>query len=194
MKNTSRPDAPNPGAWSNAGWIAAALVMLLTAPAAAQESHEAEGEHAHRHELAFFAGGTYEEDDKESFLTLGAEYEFRVHPRLGIGLGVEYLFDVDALLLVFPFTWRLAGELALVGAPGVEIEPRHSATHGGATSAGESGQGGDDSHYLTRIGLQYAIRLGDRYSVVPFVAVDFVDRGPRISKAVVYGGKFAMGF
>jgi len=176
-------------------WACVALfyVAAADAPPHAQE-HEAGDDHAHRHEVAFLVGATYEADKEKNFATLGGEYEFKVHPRLGVGVGLEYLFDVDAAVLVFPFTFHVGRGFMLVAAPGVEMEPRHEPDpHAGQAASGH-GDGGDERDYLTRIGAQYKVEVGGRYSVVPFVAVDFVNRSDQTTKALVYGGKFAVGF
>jgi len=172
------------------GTVTLFLLVATVGPSWAQEGHG----HEHRHEVAFFAGATYEADREKNFATLGGEYEFKIHPRLGVGAGLEYVADIDAALLVFPFTFHLGGGFSLVAAPGLEIEPRHESDSHGARSSSESETGGDETDFLTRLGAQYAVGIGGRYAVVPHVAIDFVDRGDRISRAWVYGAKFAIGF
>jgi hypothetical protein len=182
-------------------WLLCLLLLALPArEVAGAQSHDEEepshGEaHEHRHEATFVLGGTYESTEEASFFTLGDDYEFRVHPRLGIGGTVEYLTGLDAVVLVIPVTVHLYRGLAVYGGPGWELEPRRSGeeeSHGENHTAGEGG--GNETFFLARIGIQYGFEFGSRYSILPTVAFDFIDKEEEVGKAVVYAVKFAIAF
>ncbi len=65
------------------------IFLLLPSSGLAQRHHHEE--HEHRNELALFVGATYDADEKESFFTIGGDYEFRFHPRVGISAELEYV-------------------------------------------------------------------------------------------------------
>ena len=168
------------------------LVVLLfaSAPAFAQRHHH-EG-HTSRHEVAFFLGGTTETEGKSaSFFTIGAEYEFRLLPRLGISAEVEYVNGADTGVFAFPAIFHVYRGLMVLAGPGWETSPRGNE------------RPGDHSSFLVRTGVQYSFHLGGRFAVIPAVDFDFVKESSSASHQseagkwetlFVYGVKFAFSF
>jgi hypothetical protein len=166
---------------------ALSFVLLLAAatPLSAQ-SHEEDDEP--RHEIAFVLGGSYLDRSRENFLTLGGEYELRFHHRLGIGAALEYATSADAAIVSFPLVVHVSSGLALLAGGGFELTPRQSNTGG----HDEHGEGESGTHFLLRLGAQYAFPLNDRWRLTPFAAFDLVDEPEHIGKVVVYGVKLAL--
>ena len=171
-------------------------LLLLAAPALAQR-HDHE-EHTSRHEVAFFLGGTME-PEHESLFTIGAEYEFRFLPRLGISAEVELIPGADTELFAFPAIVHDYRGLMVLAGPGWENAPRRRANIG------------DENRFLIRTGVLYSFHLGGRFAVIPAIAFDFVREGSSrielphqldVAEAhegtwqtvFVYGVKFAWGF
>ncbi len=142
-------------------------LLLLAAPALAQRHDHAE--HTSRHEAAFFLGGTTEteEDERESLFTIGAEYEFRVLPRLGISAEVELIRGADTELFAFPAVVHVYRGLMVLAGPGWENAPRRRANLG------------TENRFLIRTGVQYSFHLGGRFAVIPAVDFDFVKGSSR---------------
>ncbi|TDI37629.1 MAG: hypothetical protein E2P02_22395 [Acidobacteria bacterium] len=168
------------------------LVVLLFASAPAFAQRHLHEEHTSHHEVALFLGGTTETEGKSaSFLTLGAEYEFRFLPRLGISVEVEYVNGADTGVFAFPAVFHVYRGLMVLAGPGWETAPRGNE------------QRGDHSSFLIRTGVQYSFHLGGRFAVIPAVDFDFVKESSSASHQpeagkwetlFVYGVKFAFSF
>jgi hypothetical protein len=116
----------------------------------AQEPEGEERERGHAkhggervNEIAVVVGGTYVEEEAETFFTVGVEYERLFPNRLGVAGVAEYVPDIEALVLIAPMTYRPVGPLRLVTGPGVAIEPRSR----------------DEERFLWRFGVGYSSRL-----------------------------------
>lgn len=170
------------------------LIAILFASAPALAQRHAHDEHTSRHEVAFFLGGTTEtESEHSSFFTIGAEYEFRFLPRLGISAEIEYVNGADTGVFAFPAVFHVYRGLMVLAGPGWETSPRRN-------------QPGDHSSFLIRAGVLYSFHLGGRFAVIPSVAFDFVkESSPGIEHLhqpeegewetlFVFGVKFAFGF
>ena len=169
------------------------LVVLLFASAPALAQRHLHEEHTSRHEVALFLGGTTEAESEEleSFFTLGAEYEFRFLPRLGISAEVEYVKGADTAVFAFPAIFHVYRGLMVLAGPGWETSPRGNE------------QRGDHTSFLIRSGVQYSFHLGGRFAVIPAVDLDFVKESSSASHQpeagkwetlFVYGVKFAFSF
>ena len=178
------------------------LVLLVTLSFAngtrAQEHGGSNEEHFHRNEIAFVIANTYEAAEDENFFTLGAEYARLFTERFGVAGELEALPDPNAWIFVVPFLYKVAGELEVFAGAGLEHLSRRSG------SGGEEGEGGEhdehaeesgaDNLFLFRVGAGYHIPLGERFVMVPHVAVDFVKEEHEVAKALVYGVKVGFGF
>ena len=148
---------------------------------ATHEVHAAHGDELHhRNSMGFFIGGTYESEEKDTFFTLGAEYERILDPRFAVIVGIEYISEVDAWVLVAPFVYRHKSGFRLFSGPGLELKSRRS-EHGqepGGESMTMSREGEpaaqDESLFLWRFGVGYYFEVGERYSITPAVDLDYV--------------------
>ena len=127
-------------------------------------------------EVAIVIVGTYESESEESFFTLGAEYEYRFIPKLGVSAAVEWVFESDGREFVFvvPVVYHVTGGLRLLAGPGFEHE--------------------DDTSFLFRVGVNYAFEFGGRYAVIPALEFDFINGEDSVTEAVIYGVNFSVSF
>ena len=134
----------NAGRRGRVASLAALLVVsLLAAPSVRaqehEEAHEAAGEHVEAEEhfsfsehahykngAALFLGGTAESAEDQTFLTIGFEYERLLADRWAIQVVGEHVHDFDALVLIAPVGFRLAGTLWATAGPGLETEARRT--------------------------------------------------------------------
>ena len=192
-----------------AGLAALLAVSLLVVPSVrAQEheaAHEATGEHGeaeehfsfvehahYRNGAAIFLGGTMESAEDQTFLTVGIEYERLLADRWAIQVVAEHVHDFDALVLVAPVGFRLAGTLWAAAGPGLESEARRTGLdpkpdddeH--STDPHEEGEG---PFFLWRFGLVYAIHLGEsgRFALTPSLSLDLVREHGEWVEAWVFG-------
>jgi hypothetical protein len=73
-----------------------------------------------RNEVAAIVAATWEDEEDETFFTLGMEYERRLTPRIGIVGEVEYLFDADRWIVVAPLAFRPVRGLKIFAGPAFE--------------------------------------------------------------------------
>jgi hypothetical protein len=146
-------------------------------------------------ELALIVAGTYEDlgaEDTENYFTIGAKYQREVTERVAVAGMVEYLNDKPAALLVFPVHFLPWKGLDLFAGPGVEFsggeEEEHGEEHDEGEEHGESN--GWDAKFLIRVGIGYVFEIGERYSLAPGIALDFIGR----EQALVYGVDFSVSF
>jgi len=194
-------------------WVAA--LGLVSAGAQAQEHQEAHdaaahesaetfaGHHVHAEHksgLALYLGETLVTAEDDAFFTLGLEYERLLADRWAIQVVAEYVRDYDALVVVAPVGFRLAGTLWAVAGPGLETEARrtgletdphedpHATGHGDEDSAEPHGEG-EGPFFLWRFGLVYGIHLGEsgRFGLFPSFSLDVVREHGEWEKAWVLG-------
>jgi hypothetical protein len=150
------------------GWVGCLAGDPVEMPALRLELEQAEPEFPHHH-VGFFVGGSTRfanEEDTETGLTLGMEYEFRFARAWGTGIlaeGVVTSHGRDAILLV-PLNWHPWEWLKLSAAPGVEF-----VTEG-------------PEEFVMRLAVAYEFEFG-RFNVAPEIAVDLT----RESQTLVYG-------
>ncbi len=183
---------------SMATWLAASSAGAQDHPPpaeqAAHEASEAHGEeHFHRNALGLVLGGTYESEEKDTFFTLGVEYERLFSPRFALVLGVEYISEVDAVVLVAPFVYRHGSGWRLLTGPGLELKTRRQEPereHGGepelAAVLEDSLTRKEENLFLWRFGVGYNFSIGEKYAIAPTVNLDFVREGGHWVEAVVF--------
>lgn len=177
-------------AWLGVGAACLGLAAVTTARAdtgsevphaattTANESHPVDdaadhaAEHvAHHHHLGVFLGGGVRDEHGEvaSGFALGFEYEYRVHPLIGVGGLVEVatgdLRDVVVMAPVVVHPWR---GLKLVAAPGAEFRRD------------------EDAEFLIRLGVGYLVPFR-RVTVGPEFNVDVVDGHPTVIVGISVG-------
>jgi hypothetical protein len=163
----------------------------------AEGESEEEGEVEHRNELALILAGTYESSEEENYFTIGAEYEYLFHPRVGISGTIEYISGPDAWILVFPVVFHPKGGLKILAGPGVELKPRRGSDENGESNDDETEgdeDSGTDKLFLFRLGVAYSFEFGERYSITPALEFDFVNEEDEVAKALVYGVTFGISF
>jgi len=150
------------------------LIALSVAPLVSAQSDD-EGEEEPKSEVAIVFAGTYESESEKNFFTLGAEYEYRFIPKLGVSAAVEWVFESDTREFVFvvPVVWHAVAGLRILAGPGLERE--------------------QDTSFLFRVGVNYAFEFGERYAIIPALEVDFINE-ESVTEAVVYGVNFGVSF
>jgi len=167
---------------------------------APDDDHTAE--HFHANEVALILAGTYESEASETFFTIGAEYQRFFNSRIGAGVVVEHINDVNAWLLVGNLYYRPVGALKLFTGPGAELKPRRPEVepHGEAGLSGHSVAASDESSereetlFLWRFGGGYTFKMGGRYSVTPAITLDLVREQGHWVEALVFGATLGVGF
>jgi len=154
------------------------------APSHSEESSEgAEEEHRHLHHLGAFLGGT--SSPHGSGFTLGAEYEFRFHPRFGVGaIGEAVAGSLQENVFVALAYFHPTESLGFFAGGGWDRRlgiREEEAVH--ATSGQEGDESSGKRKPLGRIGVLYDIPLGNRAAFSPNISLDFVDG----TTALVYG-------
>ena len=127
--------------------------------------------------MAVVFSGTWESESDESFFTLGAEYEYRFVPKVGVSAAVEWVYESDRREFVFvvPVVYHVAGGLRLLAGPGLERA--------------------DETSFLFRVGVNYAFEFGGRYAVIPALEFDFITNGDDpTTEAIIYGVNFGVSF
>jgi hypothetical protein len=148
----------------------------------ATEAPEAHGEEHPRNALLGIVGGTYESEEKDTFLTIGVEYERIFDPRFAVAFGAEYITEVDAFLVVVPFIYRHPSGWRLLAGPGIELKTRRPHVEreppengpGIAEEIVDRPPGKEENLFLWRFGTAYTFEVAEGYAVVPHVDLDFV--------------------
>jgi hypothetical protein len=199
-----------------AGLVTLLAVSLLAVPSIRaqehEEAHEAAGEHGeaeksfsfvehahYKNGAALFLGGTMESAEKQTFLTVGIEYERLLAERWAIQVVGEHVHDFDAWVVTVPVAFRLAGTLWALAGPGLESEARRTGLEpephddGHSTDPHEEGEG---PFFLWRFGLLYAIHLGEsgRFALTPSLSLDLVREHGEWVEAWVFGVGLAVHF
>lgn len=163
-------------------------IVAWSLPATAEEEHSAEDHHAEAAEhhgsghdfkngLALFLGATNEPGHGTEF-TIGGEYARHVAHHWSVGGLVDWAAGDQRNLVVAPAVWwkPFGPGFFLLAAPGVEW---HNG-RGGTVEHHSKAEGGheideDETMFVMRLGVGYAIDVGHRYAVVPSVNLDLVD-------------------
>ncbi len=117
-------------------------------------------EEPRRNRVAGYVGALFDEDDQTG-VTLGAEYEWRFHAWYGIGAYADFVTGSNRSLLLGPaLSLHPVGGLAVILAPSAE-------------------RANDDWYFAFRLGLEYEVEVRERWVLAPTVALDFA-RGERI--------------
>lgn len=152
------------------------LIALSVAPLVSAQSEDGSEEAEPKSEVAIVFAGTYESESAKNFFTLGAEYEYRFIPKLGVSAAVEWVFESDGREFVFvvPVVYHAVAGLRILAGPGFERE--------------------EDTSFLFRVGVNYAFEFGGRYAVIPALELDFINGEDSVTEAVVYGVNFGVSF
>ena len=122
------------------------------------------------HHVEVFLGNTHTEEGVDAF-SIGAQYEYRMSPLLGIGVLGEYATEnIDSWVVGVPLTIHPGAGWELVAMPGVELES-------------------DETTFLFRAGVGYEFEL-EQFTIKPEFNADFV--GGEVD--LVFGASFGFGF
>jgi hypothetical protein len=133
---------------------AGCLVWML----AAQAGEDHSGPHHERgHELGLFLGATDVDDRLRP--TLGVDYEFRIGPRWGVGAIADWAFGGEGREFVLAASGylHLGTAVRLQLAPGIQRDKEMREIEG-----------------VLRLGIAYGFEVGERWSVMPTMALDLV--------------------
>lgn len=177
--------------------LAGILLGLLVVNGAEAQEHE---EHFRPNAVALVVASTYEATEEANYFTLGAEYGRWFTERFGVVGEFEVLPELDAWVFVVPFVFKLAGEFEVFAGMGLEhlarrsrrVEGEELGHHEDLERRERVLESGADNLFLFRLGAGYHIPLGERFFMVPHVALDLIDEEEEVAKAVVYG--VALGF
>lgn len=121
----------------------------------------AESAHAEYNGHRFGLGvGVAQLSDNKTYVAVGAEYEYRLEPMLGIGGFANYVFSTPGL--------------TLIGLPMVYFHPLSNDWYINAAPIAQFG--GSKTEYGVRLGTRIPIALGP-VSIVPQASVDFIAGG-----------------
>jgi len=170
------------------GFLSFPLIAVLAAcPLAAQhEGHgKAEAEEIHRHHFAVLAGGSHNTEKDGG--TIGADYEYRFHRRLGALASFEYVGgDFREDVYVFTAAWHPWKGLRLIAGPGFDRElKRKEETEHLAEAEHHS-----KYRALFWTGAAWEFHVNEHWTVGPEIAVDVL----KGEKVFVYGINIGWGF
>lgn len=164
--------------------LPAALCILAAAPALAQhENHESE--EIHRHHFAVLAGGSH--NTEKNGATIGADYEYRFHRRLGALASFEYVGgDFREDVYAFTAAWHPWKGLRLIAGPGFDRELKRKEEAAHVETAEHDGK----YRALFRTGASWEFHIKEHFTFGPEIAVDVL----KGEKVFVYGLNFGWGF
>ncbi|MFZ5926346.1 MAG: hypothetical protein ACOYX1_02755 [Acidobacteriota bacterium] len=149
------------------------------------ESEGSENEEIHRHHFAVLAGGSH--NTEKNGATIGVDYEYRFHHRLGALASFEYAGgDFREDVYIFTATWHPWKGLRLIAGPGFDRELKRKEETGHPVEAEHH------SKYrgLFRTGASWEFHLKEHFTIGPEIAVDIL----KGEKVFVYGINFGWGF
>lgn len=163
--------------------IALALAVASAPAVLAAQETEAHGElgeerpghvrnAAKPHHLSVFVGGTHIDEEDETAVTIGVDYEYRVSDLLGLGFVVEQaLGEIDSTTVLAVADIHLIHGLAVQVGPGIEFV--------------------DDTEFaIARLGMLYEVELGDHFTISPQFHYDLSEAEDAIVFGVAVGRAF----
>ena len=140
------------------------MLGLATLPVYAQDQ---DGDHGfHPHHVAVSVGGmTPLSETAQTSFAVGADYELRLDPTWGMGLGADFTFGDHKRTALFGAgaTWRPTSAFRLLTGPGLELVEKDKEGGGTKTTA----------FFVWGFGAAYEVHVG-RLSLTPTVYLDFV--------------------
>ncbi len=175
------------------------IFLLVAAAAVASDEHHgsaeaaehnASGHHEYKNEFALFLGGT-DEKGHATESTFALEYQRELAAGWALGGIIEHAGgDLRNTIFVVPVYWKPVAGLLLLAGPGVEY---HEGREGGEHFASDKSEVKSDEneiYFLFRVGTGYSFHVGERYSIVPNVNVDFVNSEEVLAYGVSFGVMF----
>lgn len=161
--------------------------VLAACPLAAQhgEHGNRETEEIHRHHFAVLAGASH--NTMKDGGTIGADYEYRFHHRLGALASFEYVGgDFREDVYAFTAAWHPWKGLRLIAGPGFDRELKRKEEIAHLAEAEHHGK----YRGLFRTGASWEFHWRDHVTFGPEIAVDIL----KGEKVFVYGINVGWGF
>ncbi len=167
-----------------AGAVGLALALVTETPAFGQEAHgDAHDDHFHANHVGVMVGGMtpLAETSRTSF-ALGADYERRINPTWGAGVGVDFTFGDHkrTALAAGAVTFRATPALKLGTGPGFEVVEKDTSSGGTKNKV----------YFVWGFMAAYEFHVGS-FSVGPLLYLDFVGE---TKTNVTYGIALGTGF
>jgi hypothetical protein len=148
--------------------VGIALALLLASPAWGQEAHDDhhDDDHFHANHVAVVVGGmTPLSETSQTSFALGADYERRLNPLWGIGIGADFTFGDHKRTALFAggVSYRPTPELRLGTGPGFELVEKDQS--GGGTK--------NKAYFIWGFSAFYEFHVGS-LAIGPNVILDFV--------------------
>jgi hypothetical protein len=132
------------------------------------------GEHSSKglHEVLIFGGAT--DDRGEWATTWGAEYGYSFMDNYAVGVFIDRAEgQLRSSVVGMAFWARVVKGFGVMFGPGVEYLDEAHVEDG---EDGSHGEEGSNRHFLARFGVGYSFHVGKRYTLMPVVHADFVDK------------------
>ena len=166
-----------------------ALTGQLRSQEAGEQEHAGDDHHFHRNHVAVFLGATTaldrESGGKTSF-TIGADYERRITPTLGVMALADFAFGDHKRTALFAamFAGRPIDALRLAVGPGFELVEKDKTAEDGSSSTEHS------AFFVISTRATYDFHVG-RLSLSPAAGLDFIGE---TKTSFVYGVAVGIGF
>ena len=139
-----------------------------------EPGHASTGEHRSKgvHEVLIFGGAT---DDRGEWAgTLGAEYGYSFMDGYAVGAFFDHAGgQLRSSVVGLAFWARVSKGFGVMFGPAVEFLEE---AHGEEGDHGTHAEEGPKRHFVARFGVGYAVHVGKRYTLMPVVHADFVDK------------------
>ena len=179
------------------------LIMFCSTGLIAEE-HKKHDDHQsshsfHTYHLALFGGFTSNLDAKHTDFSIGADLEYRLSEKFGVGVLVDMVLadHTETIIEVF-LAFHPADNIKLFLAPGfafakheVHEDEHHSEEHFGSLNSDEASTTSIEtaSHFAFRLGASYDFHIG-KLSISPTISADFINS----TVSLVYGVAIGIGF
>jgi len=151
--------------------IYACMAMAVTIGARAEDAHEAEEHHFHKHHVGVFFGGTHDYNSEDA-VTVGLDYEYRLTKLLGAMAFIDYAGgNIESSVVGAGLFFHPGGDLRLLTAVGDEVHHGHS-------------------EFVARLGALYDFHI-ENWTLSPTLMVDILESG---ELNVIYGIGLGRGF
>jgi len=150
-------------------WLAGCLVLFVLVIFSPRTAH---AEEERRNTLGVFLGASGASGERG--FSVGFGYERRLNRRIGVGGILEYSgYDLREGIAVAAFVWHPWKELAIVAAPGLEIDRPDGSTG-----------------FLFRVGAEYGITMEKGFELAPELNLDFSDQETTLVVGLTFAKKF----
>ena len=147
------------------------IAAAVTIGARAEDAHEAEDHHFHKHHVGVFFGGTHDYNSEDA-VTVGLDYEYRLTKLLGAMAFIDYAGgNIESSVVGAGLFFHPGGDVRLLTAVGDEVHNGHS-------------------EFVARLGALYDFHI-ENWTLSPTLMVDILESG---HLNVIYGIGLGRGF